>query len=120
MCLWLEKRSKFFNRIDVGTCLDNCSNVIRDLYSLQNCSSLQIYNESQCACVCTNLESQQLCEEDRNKIWDKINCSCKCVNAEPCTTGLKLNLNTCRWVINTFLKNQSYYKRCNTYIMNFL
>ncbi|XP_014257471.1 uncharacterized protein LOC106671136 [Cimex lectularius] len=62
----------------------------------KDCSPLQVYKESECACVCTNDDDKKKClAESGTKYWNAQKCECNCLYKSDCVTGFSWNKHTC-------------------------
>ncbi|RWS09096.1 vascular endothelial growth factor A-like protein [Dinothrombium tinctorium] len=71
-----------------------------------DCNELQMYRAEECRCVCRDLQKVLQCIQQRNKFWDQGNCTCLCKSTLNCSTGLRFDQNTCRYLCELIKKKE--------------
>lgn len=65
----------------------------------EDCNSFQEYRQSECLCVCNNLDEKKKCAKfNDTKLWDPTICKCRCREAADCSTGFYFDQNRCMCV----------------------
>lgn len=65
----------------------------------KDCNVYQEYVESECRCVCKNLDEEKKCYKNSlKKLWNPDVCACQCRDITPCTTNFHFDFNECRCV----------------------
>ncbi|KAL1509082.1 hypothetical protein ABEB36_003879 [Hypothenemus hampei] len=67
----------------------------------EDCTEYQEYNESECRCVCKNIDEEKKCYSNGyKKLWNPDQCACQCREVVPCSTGFQFDYNECRCIQN--------------------
>lgn len=65
----------------------------------EHCNVYQEYRESECRCVCKNIDEEKKCYKNGSKkLWNPDVCSCQCREVSPCSTNYQFDYNECRCV----------------------
>lgn len=55
----------------------------------------QRYSKEKCKCLCLSSRDHKKCVMNPDKVWNPSDCTCRCRNVIQCSTGLKMNSDTC-------------------------
>lgn len=58
-------------------------------------SEKQEYSKERCKCVCRSRKEHRRCLSNPDTVWNPSDCSCRCRASKKCSTGLKMNPDTC-------------------------
>lgn len=77
----------------------NFEKISTKVVCFQDCTAYQEYRESECRCVCKNIDEERKCYKNSGvKLWNPDLCSCECREIQPCSTGFEFDLNECRCI----------------------
>ncbi len=66
----------------------------------KDCTSVQVYEEQYCRCVCNNGEEERSCSQQQNKLWNPSSCACQCREIAECSSGFSFDHDRCKCVPN--------------------
>lgn len=55
----------------------------------------QRYSKEKCKCLCLSSRDHKKCVMNPDKVWNPSDCTCRCRSIKRCSTGLKMNPDTC-------------------------